>query len=338
MLGYRFARVRRRLYESIFRYFGNHFNAAEKALVLFSQELKECTCKIKADLYIGHNLGALPAVVTAARKHEAKAVFDFEDYHRGESPPYTLESRLVQCVEESYVSRLVYATAASPLIAKAYQSLFRKLTVHTINNYFPRSYAPGQIPILPECPLRLFWFSQYVGKNRGLEQVIAAMGKSGNPEIELTLLGNCSPEMSEYFTREAINNGVNPRRLNFMPTVSEPDIVEVASKFHIGLAVEVPYIANRKYCLTNKVFMYLLAGNAIIFSNTQAQEQFLQHHPGIGSLFNNGDVEQLASILTAYCNHTELLNNQRQAAYQVGQTFNWDTEREHLLALVKAKL
>lgn len=307
-------------------------------MVLFSQELKDAACNIKADVYIGHNLGAQPAVVIAARKHGAKAVFDFEDYHRGENPPESQQTKLVKCIEENYVPGLFYATAASPLIAQAYQLLFPKLPVHTINNCFPRAYAPDQLSLLPGRPLRLFWFSQYVGKNRGLEQVIAAMGKTSNTEIHLTLLGNCTAENQEYFMQEAISNRVKPSQLHFTPPVSEPDIVKIASEHHIGLAVEIPHIQNREYSLTNKIFIYLLAGNAILFSNTQAQEQFLQYHPGIGTLFTNGDNEQLTSILSSYYNNPILLNQQRQAAYQLGQTCNWDAEREVFLALVKANI
>ena len=300
--------------------------------------MKQAACNTKADLYIGHNLGALPAVVAAAHKYGAKAVFDFEDYHLGEYPSHTLEARLVKFVQERYVPGLAYATAASPLIAKAYQSHFPSIAVHTINNFFPMAYAVSQLPIIPERPLRLFWFSQYVGRQRGLEQVIAAMGKARHAEIELTLLGNCTTELREYFTQEAIIHGVKPAQLHFLAPVQEAAIVKIASEHHIGLAVEVPHIENREYCLTNKIFMYLLAGNAVLFSNTKAQEQFLQNHPGIGSLFANGDIDKLASILSTYYDDPVFLNRQRQASYQQRQTCNWDVEKERFLGLVSDKL
>lgn len=334
-LGYSLARARRKWYEFVFRKIGNRFYAAERALILFSRELKTAACNTRAVLYIGHNLGALPAVVAAARKCMAKAVFDFEDYHRGENSPHSIEALVVKSVEENYVPSLVYATAASPLIAQAYQSHFPELPIYTINNCFPHNYAPEKFPAIQDRSLRLFWFSQYVGKNRGLEQVIAAMGKTGNSDIELSLLGNCSEQLREYLTREAITYGINPSQLHFIPPVSEKDIARIAAEHHIGLAVEVPYIENRNYCLTNKIFMYLLAGNAIIFSSTQAQEQFLQHHPGIGSLFTNGDIKELASIMSAYSNDPAFLNRQRQAAYQLGQTCNWDSEQKRFLELIK---
>lgn len=337
-LNYLLSRIRRKFYHFIFAIFGNIFQAAERSLVLFSQELKVAACKTKADMYIGHNLGALPAVVTAALKFRAKAVFDFEDYHRGESSIGSLEFRCVKSIENSYVPKLVYATAASPLIAQAYLFHFPDFSVYPINNCFPSEYAPKMLPVLPKRPVKLFWFSQYVGKNRGLEQVIAALGRICDAEIELSLLGNCSKDLRDYFENEAISNGVKPSQLHFLSPVPEADIVSIASAHHIGLAVEEPYILNRDYCLTNKIFMYLLAGNAIIFSNTKAQKDFIQNNPNIGSIFVNGDIKQLASILSDYSKNTELLKIHREASFHLGKTYNWNNEKGRFLDLVNDHL
>lgn len=335
-IGYLYTRIRRKCYELLYRFLFKHPLFAERALVLYSQELKKAALSLKAALYIGHNLGALPAVIAAARKHKAKAVFDFEDYHRGEHPSGSLAAGWVQSVEDHYVPHLTYATAAAPLIAQAYEQTFPNLAIHTINNCFPKAYAPPQLPQLPHRPLRLFWFSQYVGKQRGLEQVVAAMGKLQTNEIVLTLLGACTHEMRDWLLEEARKHGVNATQVQFLPPVAEPDIVKIAAEHHIGLAVEVPHIPNREVCLTNKIFMYLLAGNAIVFSNTPAQQQFLQQHPGIGTLFNHDAVDRLAALLSAYLTDASLLNSQRSAAYALGQQLNWEVEKQQFLALVKA--
>lgn len=335
---YRWARLRSKIYRLVWKIAGNLCDAAIRSMVLYSQVLKKEVLKHQAALYIGHNLGALPAVVKAAQKYQAKAAFDFEDYHRGENPPHSIQARLIQMVEEKYVPHLSYATAAAPLIAAEYKKHFPQLPIHTINNCFPAAYAANSLSELPHRPLKLFWFSQYIGKNRGLEQVIAAIGRTGDTEIELTLLGNTTPAFREYLLKVANNNLVRPNQVHFMSPVAEAAIVQVAAEHHIGLAVEVPHIRNRELCLTNKIFMYLLAGNAILFSNTPAQQQFLEQHPGIGTLFANGDVDRLADILKTYVKDASLLNTQRNASYVLGQQFNWDTEKQQFLKLVEAHI
>lgn len=333
-LGYGLARIRRKFYEFIFKGIGNRLNAAEWALVLYSQELNVAACKMKADMYIGHNLGALPATVNAAQKHVAKAVFDFEDYHRGEHLPNSIQTRMVEAVEEKYVKHLSYATTAAPLITEVYKNLFPFLSLHTVNNCFPKAYAPDSLPVLKKSPLRLFWFSQFIGEQRGLEQVIAAMGKTGMKEIQLTLLGNCSDKMKQYLLKEAKKYQLDTDQLEFIPPVCEKEIVHIASQHHIGLAVEIPHNQNRQVCLTNKIFMYLLAGNAIIFSNTKAQAQFFQQYKGIGSIFINEDIDALAAILVSYYNDLSLLQTQRDSSFALAQELNWEQEKNKIVSLI----
>ncbi|HMO34124.1 MAG TPA: hypothetical protein PKE07_14105, partial [Lacibacter sp.] len=177
---YRLARLRQKFFTIVYQRIGNLFNSAVKSHVLFSQELRAAAVKHPAALYIGHNLGSFPAIVYASRVHRAKLAFDFEDFHRGEDMPGSLHWKRAQEIEDGYVSSLSYATAAAPLIAGEYRKLYPQLTCYTINNCFPLSYS-GQLPQqLPEAPLRLFWFSQFIGAGRGLETILAAMGKTGN--------------------------------------------------------------------------------------------------------------------------------------------------------------
>ena len=75
---------------------------------------------IKADLYIAHNLGALPAAVKAAQKYNTTASIDFEDYYRGQWRINSREYKLYKAIEDKYLPKISFSTAASALIAKSY--------------------------------------------------------------------------------------------------------------------------------------------------------------------------------------------------------------------------
>ena len=79
-IGYWYARLRQKFWKIVYWLIGNRSDAAIKSLVLYSQELSKAALKQKADLFIGHNLGSLPAIVKASKKYNAKAIFDFEDF------------------------------------------------------------------------------------------------------------------------------------------------------------------------------------------------------------------------------------------------------------------
>src|SRR5262249_36311018 len=54
------------------------------ALSRVGPELADAAVGRPADLYIAHNLGALPAADAAARTHRAAMAFDAEDFHSGQ--------------------------------------------------------------------------------------------------------------------------------------------------------------------------------------------------------------------------------------------------------------
>lgn len=311
----------------------------QNSLVLYSKYIINTTKKIHADLYIGHNLGSLPAIILASQKYGSKSIFDFEDYHRGESDENSYQTKLKMKVENKFIPHIDTLTAASPAITEAYKSIYPDKKIFTINNVFPLCYAIKKIKELPEKPLRLFWFSQYIGKKRGLENVINAMSSFYHDEIILTLLGSCSCEMKNYFLSLASSYNLHQDQVVFLNPVEENEIVNIASRHHIGLASEYSHNINRDLCLTNKIFTYLLAGNALVLSDTYAQKSFLNENPDIGLLYKQNNTEELTAVFKSYLSDSYLLQLHREKALNLAKTkYNWDIEQNQFLDNVKSVL
>jgi glycosyltransferase involved in cell wall biosynthesis len=337
--GYWYARIRQKIWQFTYKIFYNCFDASIKSQVLFSQEIENLAVTQKADIYIGHNLGALPAIVKASKKFKSKSIFDFEDFHRGEFDDKSNQVKKIKHIENKYIPLITSITTASPLITQAYKDIFSNLSIKTINNCFPISYALDQLCDLQIKPLQLFWFSQYIGKERGLETVIESMSRFSNKEITLTLLGTVSNEIKIYFLSLSQKFNLNMKQIIFLDPVSEKDIVQIASKHHIGLASEYSHNVNRNQCLTNKIFIYLLAGNALVLSNTQAQKDFLNENPNIGSMYEQNSVEELTSVLKSYLADPQLLLSHRLNALELAKRkYNWEIEKHQFLENVKSVL
>ncbi len=331
------ARLRKRWFELLFKFFPTPDNAI-RSMVLYNQELMSESKKYKADLYIGHNLGALNVVVNAAKHNAAKCQFDFEDYHRGEFSEGSIEQGKIKIVENKYINCLDAITSASPLIASRYAEHFQR-NLHVVNNCFSADYLSNEFIGKEERPLKLFWFSQYVGKNRGLECVLAALGLLKTKEVELNLLGSCTDEMRAYFLEYANSQGVSAEKVNFIEPVNEQEIVKIAASCHIGLATEVMHNENRALCLTNKIFMYLLAGNAILFSDTPAQRRFLDDFPGVGQLFSGSNAQDLAEKIEYYIGNAQELQTHRNNSRNLGiSELNWELESKKFLDIVQSVL
>jgi glycosyltransferase involved in cell wall biosynthesis len=332
-----YARLRQKLYEYLYRAGIRTVFTAVRSMALFTQELVSTAKRIEGDVYAGHNLGALPAVIAGSHEHRVPAVFDFEDFHRGEDQEGSMQWIKAKMIEDAYSPHLIYATAASPLISETYARLYPYLNINTINNCFPRRYAQVKNPSIEGYGLSLFWFSQFVGEKRGLETIIEAIGLTQNVNMTLTLLGNCTDAKKSYFIALARENGLQEKQLQFLPAVAEKEISSIAANYDLGLACEVPHVLNREICLTNKIFLYLIAGNAILFSNTKAQSLFYQEHPSIGSLYQYNDAKQLADILHQYMQNPHLLSKQKASSLQLGtELFNWELEQKQLLELISS--
>jgi glycosyltransferase involved in cell wall biosynthesis len=283
----------------------------------------------KADVYIAHNLGALPAACDAATKAGKPVIFDAEDFHRGDlTDTNGKQYQLIKNIEDKYIPKCNYLTAASPLIAREYQNLYSGKKVAVINNVFSIKHVQPVKLSSSESPLRLFWFSQTIGPNRGLEAIINVVNKlSPDYNITLTLLGDVAPE----YERELRANCKSDFLFIYKP-VSPDELFSVAANFDIGMAVEVAHNKNRDICLTNKLFSYLLAGLCIVASDTSAQKQFMNENPEVGYIFCNDRTDELEEILKKLYFNRDILNAKKQAAIKLASSkFNWEIEKKTFL-------
>lgn len=289
-----------------------------------------------ADLYIAHNLGALPAAAAAAKKFNKPFGFDAEDFHRQEvsDDVNSFHFKFSAHLENKYLPLASYITASSPLIAAQYASLYDR-NITTLVNAFPKTVF-GAVAHNNNEALKLFWFSQTIGPNRGIETIISAMGRSG-PAMELHLLGQPADGYREQLENFAATVGVDKTELNFYPPVKGDEIFKMAPKFDIGLASETGFCLNNNLALSNKIFTYIQCGLAVAASGTPAQAGLMAQYPGIGRIYNSA--KDLADILDFYAKNREHLYQTQKEAFETGQkTLNWDNERPKFLRLVKQTL
>ncbi len=333
---YALKRLRWKIYRQLNKTFGNKVNFAERAQARCYDELLKAAIAIKADWYIGHNLGALPVAIKAAQHHHTKCGFDFEDYHREEVENITPHDlKRILYLENKYVPALNYITAASPLIADKVHKNFpalRKKDLITILNCFPLSQQPVfRLKAVRDDTLQLFWFSQTIGLNRGLEIVFKALEELKDPSIHLTLAGRLNSDVITYIEKHA---PAVKQAIHFAGVIDPDQLPSFASQFDVGLALELAIPNNRNICLTNKIFTCLLAGNAIIFSETAAQKSFNEQHKA-GLSFESNNIPQLKAAITAYKNEAILLQ-QRKANYQLAnELLNWEKEKGKLLSIIE---
>ena len=296
-----------------------------------------------ADLYIAHSLAALPAAAWAARRHRAKLGFDAEDDHVGEleeMPENRSKIEIHRRIEVHYLRQCRHLTAASPGIARAYRERYGvKMT--PILNVFPLSQAPAVAAAARprDCGGRLsvYWFSQTIGPDRGLEPFINAMGKMRGI-IVLSIRGSDFLGYSTHLKALAADAGVADA-VNFLPSAPPDEMARLAAQHDVGLASELRTPPNHAICLSNKIFTYLLAGIPIIMSDTPAQRELAPDLGKAARVVDLANPDSIAAALGCWAFDVEALRAAKQAAWISGQTrYNWDVEKERLLQAVRMAL
>ncbi len=290
--------------------------------------------QIHADLYIAHYIAALPAAAAAARRRGALLGFDAEDFHSGEgtgAPGETFRMQMVETVERAFLPSCTYTTAASPLIGEAYARRYG-VSPSTVLNVFPLSMAPPHPKPRNAGPLRAYWFSQTIGLDRGLQSFIEAMAKA-RAAVTLDIRGSNRWGHGDALLALARELGIGDR-VKLLPMASPGEMVQLASLYDIGLSLETDVSENRRICLTNKIFTYLLAGVPVVMSDTPAQSRLAPDLGAAARLCSLADPAGLASTLDELASEA-ILAEAAAEAWRLGrERYNWDREQAILLRSV----
>lgn len=299
--------------------------------------LHDAACGVPADLYIAHYVAALPAAGAAAQRHGAMLGFDAEDFHSGEGTDGPGEARrmeMVRVVEGAWLPRCKHFTAAAPLIGEAYARLYGVPTPVTVLNVFPLDMAPAE-PVARQSSgdtLRAYWFSQTIGLDRGLQPFLQAMALT-TARIELEIRGDDPWGHGETLKTMAGELGIADR-VRLLPMAPPQEMVRLAAAYDLGLSLETDLVENRRLCLTNKIFTYLLAGVPVLMSDTPAQRALAPDLGAAAALVSLSDLQGMAMALDRLAGR---LAEARAAATRLGrERYNWEVEKGALLASVEA--
>jgi glycosyltransferase involved in cell wall biosynthesis len=299
-----------------------------------SRDLLKLALSEPADLFYGGTCGGLAVAAQAARRAGVPYGLDLEDFHEGEfehGPAWDHSRGLLRSLWSEILPGAAFVTAGSAAIAARYEHAYG-IPVLPIHNTFP---LPAKAPD-PEPrgagALRLYWFSQSVGAGRGLEDAVRAIGLSGI-RAELHLRGLAHPEYVADLRRLA---GDALLTIQIHQPGPPGKMVELSLPYDAGLSPEQGRNLNRELCLGNKALTYVLAGLAVVLTDTAGQRSFADDL-GDGALrYQPGDVAALANGLRRWAEDRGRLRRARQAAWQAAKRrWNWE-HRSEKGALIEA--
>ena len=319
---------------------------AERAFCRFRMGQLKTVMREPADMYIAHNLPSLPVAAAAAAVGGAIWGFDIEDYHLDEDSPGPfdpLSIRLKAYLMGKYLPQCSHSSTTSEAMADAIVDSLHVQRPLVLYNAFPLSSAAGAAP--PEkreashCHsaaarvYEAYWVSQVIGLDRGIQDFIRAMPGFRN-RINLHLRGRVKEATRGNLMELAGVMGVADR-LFFHEQIHAEDLVTDASRFDFGLALEQPINTNRRVTITNKCFVYLMAGLVPIMTDTPGQREVGKEIGSSCVIYQPGDTESLIAKVNRLLAYPERMLQAKNDAWEAARArFCWDIEKGKLISRI----
>jgi glycosyltransferase involved in cell wall biosynthesis len=301
------------------------------------RELVTAVLEERVDLIYGGSTGAIAAAAEAGRRSGTPFGVDFEDFHCDEqdSEDDRLSNALGGPIMQLAANGASFVTAGSAAIARACADEFG-IAAMAINNVFPLpSVPPADREGQERRELRLYWFSQTIGRNRGLEDIVRAVGLVGRPTT-LYLRGRAAAGYMS--TLEQYSAQAAPSlRIEVLPPSAPDSMIDECRPFDVGISAEQGHVRNRQLNLPNKALTYPLAGLPVALTDTAGQRPLADDLGEGALLFAPGDAHCLAVSLGRIVDDPRAMSRAREASWEAARRrWHWEhpAERDALLATI----
>ena len=304
--------------------------------------LLQAARRIPGDLYLAH----LESSMMAARELLAKGKrvgIDMEDWYSEDLLPEARRYRplqLLRDLESQLLRHAVHSTCPSHAMSTALVREFGCRPPEVIYNAFPladRDSLDGRL-IDRRGPrgLSICWFSQTIGPGRGLDDLFAALPLLRG-EFEVHLRGKPVAGVEAWLA--ATVPEAYRRRIFLHDLVANQELLSRIAEHDVGFAGEMKFCRSRELTVTNKLFQYLLAGIAVVASDTDGQKEIAKQARGAIHLYESGRPSSLAEQLNRLQSSPDLLARAKAAALKSAEErFCWDRQEGIFLESIEAAL
>ncbi len=299
----------------------------------------------KADLIIAHHPACLFLANKLSKRTRVKFGYDIEDAFAYIKDGAFLNNPdpLIYQIEKKYLQSAVYLTAASPLYIDLYKKQYNlNQAIIRCLNVFEKGVVSESVPVYKDRKsshsLSIYWVSQTVGLNRGLQFMLQAINCINRLDIELHIRGRCSDEVKSTLM-DLITNQSMKENIFFHEQVDPMELKERSKEHDIGFVFEKITSLNRSYCIANKVFEYMTAGLVIFASNTPGHQYLLKEHSDFACIFEENSINALVEQIRFFADNRDELKSAKEKSLRVSiGKYNWDQEQVSFINKIKEVL
>ena len=289
--------------------------------------------EVQADVYHSHDLNTLYIGAMCKRTTGSKLVYDSHELQTERNRMTKWWRRWAAWNENRWLPRADAMIVASPSWIDINREKYGKVpnpSVSIINTPAlevidePQDLR-GELDIPADAPILLYQGS--IQENRGIEPAIDA----------ITLLPKAVLVVVGYgYHRAALEADVRSRgltdRVKFFGPIPNDELLGWTAAADIGLCNIVNSSLSYYTSLPNKLFEYIIAGIAVIGSDSPEIGRIVQEE-GVGEVADPIDPESLAAATRTILSD---LDKYRAATKPAAQKYNWAIEEQKLLEIYRS--
>lgn len=303
----------------------------------FTQCFLEPAVKLRADVYVAHDLPVLPAAIEAAKRSGAKVVYDAHElYPDQEFAP--LLRRYWRAVERRYIRCASAVTTVNPAIAAELEACYGISRPLVLYNCIPRHpHLESKPRLFHETwklppSTRVVLYQGGLAPHRNLNGLVRAMADVQNRKVVAVFLGD-GPEqgrLAHLVRRLGVSN-----RVYFHPAVPQSRLLRYTASADLGI---IPYLATSKntwFCTPNKLFEFLQAEVPILAHDLPELRRIIAGE-GIGRVTMLSSPKALAAAIDEWFDAPDSDRAYQEALRKAKELYCWEHEEHKLLTLYQS--
>ncbi len=295
-----------------------------------SRPLLEAVRSVDADLYVSHDLWALPIVARVAKEHAAEYAFEAREYYVGQHadrpgwrllwPAYADRTLRRYITDAKWVSTV--SEGLADWLRSSYDLPVRPTVVRSIpaSRDLPAPSVPGEM-----------WTVLFHGNlrpDRNVHGVIDSV-QLWREHLRLVVRGNGPADYVASLHDQVARTGLGDRA-SIEPAVPFGDVIAAAASADIGVIPWSLDSPQKRFALPNKLFEYLAAGLCVVQTGPSEAADLVSGLDA-GLWYPQATPEALAGALNSLTR--EQLVAYKEAAHRGMSALTWESEQQRLWAL-----
>lgn len=291
--------------------------------------VKDAIIEQKPDVIHANDLNALIPAFWAKQKLKCKLVYDSHEVwvENFFSKKQNIAAKVYEIIERFLIKRIDLMVCVSHAAAEYFRDKYHIPMPMVITNCALESDSVVLTEVKKHEGFEILNHGQFY-EGRGYDVMAHACDLFCEyPDVKLAIRGFGKMEDT---LRDIVSQSEHKEQFIFYPGVLVQEMIPMAAKSHVGVAITEPICLNFKLSVSNKLFEYAAAGLPVIMSDVP-EHRYLNEKYNFGLILRENSPEAFAEAVKKLYTDRMLYKQLAENAKKMSAEMTWENEFAKLL-------